>query len=585
MRIVPAHPPWELTFLLDAAYHPELTVTASNEPVLELSVADDGLSVSFHTQWRCTTQKYGHDPQFNYTLTAPLQDGEVRLVWLNYVCQLYLNGELMDEEWPLGDIHGGIWTILHNEGVRGCAVRPAAADDRSPPKTLTFQGSEFAIPGHNTYIGDCMPFCRDGSYCFYYLFDRRHHKSKQGLGAHQWGQLTSSDLKTWIDQPLAIRVTEQWEGSICTGSLLQENDTTYAFYAVRMADGSPARLSWATSQDGVNYEKSGRYFTLTAPYDPVSARDPMVFKDAASQYHMLVTTSVAEAGVYGGCLAHLISPDLETWTQCEPFIVPGYADQPECSDYFEWNGWYYLIFSNYATARYRMSRQPFGPWIRPAFDELDAHELHVSKTAAFRGRRLMTGFLSTQRNLYAGTAVTHELIQREDGTLGAGHVPELLPAFAAKAEIGDVALDAGSGRKTRLLVKDAVHFRLRGMLVSQAPGTLTGVQIWFDHDERVYDLLVDFDNDSVRLMAPGETNPTGNGQMPLTGLALMGRMTMDLIVYGDVIDVALADGRMITCRLERLPGSTVSMAFYAQAGRAAFCRGWYHVNRNEEDAT
>ena len=61
----------------------------------------------------------------------------------------------------------------------------------------------------------------------------------------------------------------------------------------------------------------------------------------------------------------------KTGVREKPFLVPGYTDQPECSDYFEWNGWYYLIFSNYGTAKYRYSRTPFGPWICPEQEILD----------------------------------------------------------------------------------------------------------------------------------------------------------------------------------------------------------------------
>lgn len=50
--------------------------------------------------------------------------------------------------------------------------------------------------------------------------------------------------------PMAIPITEQWEGSICTGSLIEANEKVYAFYAVRMTDGSAARLTWASSEEG-----------------------------------------------------------------------------------------------------------------------------------------------------------------------------------------------------------------------------------------------------------------------------------------------------------------------------------------------
>lgn len=51
---------------------------------------------------------------------------------------------------------------------------------------------------------------------------------------------------------------------------------------------------------------------------------------------------------------------LKHWTLQKPFLIPGYADVPESADYFFWKGWYYLIFSNSLTARYRMFTLPTG---------------------------------------------------------------------------------------------------------------------------------------------------------------------------------------------------------------------------------
>jgi len=80
-------------------------------------------------------------------------------------------------------------------------------------------------------------------------------------------------------------------------------------------------------------------------------------------FHMLVTAELERPAVYrrGGCLAHLTSRDLRSWKQEEPFLVTGYGDQPECSELFLWRGWYYLFFSHYGLAHYRMARDPMGP--------------------------------------------------------------------------------------------------------------------------------------------------------------------------------------------------------------------------------
>lgn len=122
-----------------------------------------------------------------------------------------------------------------------------------------------------------MPFSDQGIYHLFYLKDRHQHQSKWGKGAHQFAHISSTDLIHWQEHPLAVEITHQWEGSICTGSVIRADDTYYIFYAVRMMDGGSAKISWATSRDCIHFVKSEQYFTLTAPYETTSVRDPEVF--------------------------------------------------------------------------------------------------------------------------------------------------------------------------------------------------------------------------------------------------------------------------------------------------------------------
>ncbi|NLG24005.1 MAG: glycosyl hydrolase [Clostridiales bacterium] len=499
----------------------------------------------------------------DFVLEAAPVPAEASLEWLGYSVRLYAGGELLDEEWPLGALPEGDWTMDCADGVR-CTL--SAPDEAAAGREGAFTGpmQYFTWPGSNTGVGDCMPFSRDGRYCLYYLFDRRGHRSKGGLGAHQWAQISSADLRTWTLHPMALPITEQWEGSICTGSLIQKDGLTYAFYAVRMSDGSPARMTWATSGDGVRFEKSGRYFALTDPYEPVSARDPMVFLGADGQYHMLVTTSLPALGRYGGALAHLVSRDLAEWTQLDPFIVPGYADQPECSDYFEWNGWYYLVFANFAVARYRMSRSPFGPWIKPAHDVLDTVEDQVVKTAAFGNRRLMTGFLARYPRTYAGNAVTHELVQRPDGTLGVRFVEEILPPFGPRLDVAELRVECAEGRAHAALAADLRGFRLRARLALGGDGALGGLSMAIGGREH----RLDFDRAAgmISAMRPDHNFRMGDPRLQLPGVNLAEPIAIDLIVKGSILDLALGDGRAMTMRLSDDLSGGFELSAYAQTG-------------------
>jgi len=334
---------------------------------------------------------------------------------------LYLNQQLCDEDWTLGNV------LLENCVCSECEAQVILHDDFSVEKH--YRDSQISLPvtniqnwspdGLNTGVGDCMPFSHEGVYHLFYLFDRRGHASKWGLGAHQWAHLSTTDLRTWQHHPMAISIDEQYEGSICTGSLIFHEGIYYAYYAVRMSDGSPAKLSWAVSSDGIHFQKTHEFFTLTAPYEPVSARDPFVFRDDQGVFHLLITTSLIDPGKPSrGCLAHLTSVDLQSWQQKTTFLVLDFEDQPECSDYFQFNGWYYLIFSNYGSAHYRMSRTPFGPWLKAENDVLGYKECRVPKTAIFNGNRIIVaGFIVFPHARYAGEVIVYEALQNEDGTL------------------------------------------------------------------------------------------------------------------------------------------------------------------------
>jgi sucrose-6-phosphate hydrolase SacC (GH32 family) len=280
--------------------------------------------------------------------------------------------------------------------------------------------------GYNTHVGDCMPLYHDGIFHLYYLFDRRGHESKWGLGAHQWGHISSNDLAHWNEHPLAINIDRQEEGSICTGSIVVHDGIFYAFYAVRMCDGSPAQLTWATSKDGINFTKINEKFMLSAPYHSASARDPKVFKDEENLYHMLITTSIATESGNKGCLAQVISQDLLNWEQADPIVVLNIEDQPECSDYFEKNGFYYLIYSNFGVAHYFISKKSFGPWTKPENNVIVNESYRVPKRAFWKdGRIIFAGFYIDKGVNFGGTVHFYEAKQQSDGTFEFIDVPEM----------------------------------------------------------------------------------------------------------------------------------------------------------------
>ena len=102
------------------------------------------------------------------------------------------------------------------------------------------------------FTGDCMPYYYKGTFYIYWLLDEGHHAGLGGLGGHQWALSTSEDLVTWKHYPVAVGIDEEWEKSICTGSVIADKGKFYAFYSTRVKDdkGVHEQLSYAMSEDG-----------------------------------------------------------------------------------------------------------------------------------------------------------------------------------------------------------------------------------------------------------------------------------------------------------------------------------------------
>lgn len=280
---------------------------------------------------------------------------DLYLRYVGYRIDLFVDGVLADEEWPIGKLAASGTRLIETRGrISKIAIWSNALQDQEIKarnggnaeialRTNAMFGPEASQPqywrprGYNTSAGDAMPFFHDGVFHVYFLLDRRHHRSKLGLGAHQWGHFSSTDLLHWKNYPAALTISQEWEGSICTGSVIFDRGKFYAFYATRMPDRSE-RLGMAESDDGILFEKRvpTPFEEPKSPFKRGPNRDPFVF-GKEGDYHMLVTATLLNParGDRAGAIEHLTSADLKAWkAETAPFFLPGYAADPECSDLF-----------------------------------------------------------------------------------------------------------------------------------------------------------------------------------------------------------------------------------------------------------
>jgi len=406
----------------------------------------------------------------------PNNQHELMLRYLGYRVDLFVDGVLIDEEWPMGGfgppgpLAMEVGSDVSDVGTWERAVTDAEIVSRNGGMTaVANRTDEFLGPehrelqywrprGYNTNAGDAMPFYHDGVFHVFYLLDRRHHHSKWGLGAHQWGHISSWDLIHWTHYDPALTITEEAEASICTGSVFFDKEKFYAFYATRLSDRSE-RLGVAVSDDAIRFEKilPTPFAEPQSPFKVGPNRDPFVHREG-DLFRMLVTADLAQPALdnHGGALEELLSRDLTHWSaSSKPFLVPGYKSQPECSNLFSWRRWTYLLFGQDGLTHYRMSRNSAGPWTKPPVDVLDDPQAHVMKTARFgTDRRIGVAFVA--KGEFGGVLAFRELTQLPDGTLGTRFVSEMIPAVGTPLTWEATALTSSAQiEKDRIRIRAA----------------------------------------------------------------------------------------------------------------------------------
>ncbi len=435
-----------------------------------------------------------------------------------------------------------------------------------------------------------MPFYDGNLYHFFYLLDEGHHQGLEGLGGHQWAHASSSDLIHWEQHPIALPITDDSEGSICTGSVFFHDDAYYAFYATRKRDWTQ-HLSYAKSKDCLHFEKQlpNPFITVPEGYTAADFRDPFVFKDSNGRFQMLITSRVDNFHLHerGGCILRLSSDDFENWqsegTEAITGGDAGEACAPECPDWFEINGWYYLLYGPDHKTCYLMSRNELGPWVRPSLDTLgNSWMLSVMKTAPFKNnRRIGAGWIGERKDhkddremLWGGTAVFREIVQLADGTLGTRFPEEMVPA--TKSQLTDLTLECltsgASGNPGQLTLKQEalqaeevasipnlpLNYRLRCKAVVKTPSYCFGLGLrGAGKYESMYKLgfqtrtrQVSLEQETVEL--PEDTDT----------------FELDVIVKDSIIDICINNHTCIINRLYELQGT--QLFFFCEGGAVDF---------------
>jgi hypothetical protein len=427
--------------------------------------------------------------------------------------------------------------------------------------------------GYNAFVGDCMPFFHDGTFHFFYLFDRRHHQSKWATGAHQFGHATSRDLIHWQQHPLALGISDQTELSLGTGNCVFHEGKYYLYYIqhARRMPFTDARFLGddvfvGTSTDGIHFQKQPEPW---ARLDYCTGGDinPLVFPATTGRRFYMYNPGIGR---------FLESDDLAHWKKTD--AIDSLKDiNAGCASGFAWNGWHY--FSGGST--YWMSRTPpeHARWISPRPESQGLRDnLAVPEVAPFTGNRMiLAGFRND--NTYASVAVFRELVQNADGTLGMKWPAEMVPPTAASLLLelrplsGEVSGDASAAKlaavqgKAAAALRDVPNdylFRARvspgakvacfGLRLRSSGKLQKGVELRFEPSRRRFGLYC--------------PQSAGYDRTASDVVGLDRPLELEVLVQGDCLDVCVDQRRTLAARLPA--GAGAGLGLFALDGEVTF---------------
>jgi hypothetical protein len=271
----------------------------------------------------------------------------------------------------------------------------------------------------------------------FYLYDRRHHQSKFGCGAHYFEHISTTDFKTWTEHEAATPLEEQWE-CIGTGVPFVFQDKlciSYGLHTTRVypkekttlpvqwdylarhgrtgefrrasTPGMPAGSTYAVCAEGFSH-----FTKSNVMFHP--CENPSVYTDPSGQLRLLA--NAGSNGIWE-------SDSVDGGWRC---VSPGFPPGGDCTFFFRWGRFDYIIggFT--------------GLWSKPAGAPDSAYEDIVAKGLDFYdgssvpsivevtgGRFLMAAWIPVRG--WGGNLVIRELVQRPDGRIGSKWMKEITP--------------------------------------------------------------------------------------------------------------------------------------------------------------
>ena len=333
------------------------------------------------------------------------------------------------------------------------------------------------------YVGDVMPFVTDdGELELYYLYDTDHN----GQAYHPIYKYSTRNLYDFKDHGMVVEcgLMSDPDPALGTGSVMQDADGLYhLFYTGHNDTGNGGKgkecVMHATSTDRENWVKDEDVvFFAPEGYSKDDFRDPEVFWVEEDQCYWLLIA--AREDTLGGVVVKYTSDDLKNWEFIGPIYAPLAQYMLECPDLFRIGDTWYLTYSWDCVTYYAMSDSINGPFVAPRDNILDGKGVtegngfvfYAAKTAELNGHLCLCGWLgraglSGDSGMYqwAGSVMIHELVQRDDKTLGVKAPETLDEYFTVDKSVNPIAKEGNvevSGNDVSLSA-DEDHYALADM--------------------------------------------------------------------------------------------------------------------------
>lgn len=412
--------------------YPAFQMSDGSVPVLEATVH---LRSAEHPDWKEMTVGIPLA-----MLDKPAGEHEVVLDFSGVRWTMFVDGAMLDNDFPFGDPPWpaeSVWKLDPEYVAQASLYAPAIAPAREPSATpATAPVQYWTPPGHNCWVGDVVTFYHQGRYHVFYLYDRRHHASKFGKGAHYFEHLSTADFHTWTEHEAAAPLEAPWEcigtgtpfvydGKLClayglhTERIYPDEKTTLPAQLAHIAEhgrtgsfnrsarGAPIGATYSVSGDGVtSFEKTWRFFH--------PCRNPSVYRDPSGRLRML-----ANNGSRGTWESESADGG---WRCLDPDFPPG----GDCTFFFRWGKFDYII-GGFRSLWSKPADAPDSAYADVVAQGRDFYDgLNVpAVTEVAGGRVLMAGWVPIHG--WGGPLVIRELVQMPDGQIGSRWMDEILP--------------------------------------------------------------------------------------------------------------------------------------------------------------